>query len=498
MGEHFLPQHPQEVESLDRPIAELPLSEARQKVDVPLSFSNEAMNFLGSEHVTELARIIESEEVRTIDLLCLAGEMSVKEAVEYAMLLPEVRAAYRVMGEKVEALNIRLRDKKLPHYISRSVKTAAGKKTYDARPIENFFNGVNNFFSDASRKISGRLVAQTLLGYAAQEVYRTLTVDAYRSLDAFEEGALDGVMQDMELRERKGEFKPTGEDGISNLDALKAIRFFESSRFKTELTSAGLSSNPPAEDVVALFEEVADLSLYRSITFTHETENIRFSFLSENNDSAVYQLQSRLPEICKVEVALRKPGHYKEASKFPLSIDRFTGELSTVMVTKLSSHIGKVAELGLRHVLLGELREYLLSKEDDIAEAEPIVRPRKEEQKETASLIEDGGMRGGQMQNVEVATAETAVEETVPLVRVAGEKVSLKNLKGFKGGRIKTALVSLLGEARVRGSHHIFRCRDGTTYPISLHDGEDVGTGLLGKCLKKFGIPPAELLEQLT
>ncbi|MBI5413500.1 type II toxin-antitoxin system HicA family toxin [Candidatus Peregrinibacteria bacterium] len=59
---------------------------------------------------------------------------------------------------------------------------------------------------------------------------------------------------------------------------------------------------------------------------------------------------------------------------------------------------------------------------------------------------------------------------------------------------MKGALDILLGPPlRVSGSHHVYRTRQGGTYPIPLHGTDEVGTGILNKCLREFGITPAEL-----
>ncbi len=72
-----------------------------------------------------------------------------------------------------------------------------------------------------------------------------------------------------------------------------------------------------------------------------------------------------------------------------------------------------------------------------------------------------------------------------------------KRLRGLSGKRVLDMLKSLLPLRRITGSHHIFQCREGGTYPIAIH-GNQVGIGMLLSCLRHFGIPPKEFFEKLN
>jgi predicted RNA binding protein YcfA (HicA-like mRNA interferase family) len=71
-------------------------------------------------------------------------------------------------------------------------------------------------------------------------------------------------------------------------------------------------------------------------------------------------------------------------------------------------------------------------------------------------------------------------------------------LRNRGSDEVKRTLIRLLGKpVGIEGSHHLFRCRDGRRYPISLHPQEPVGIGLLKKCLQHFRIDPEEFYEEL-
>ena len=62
------------------------------------------------------------------------------------------------------------------------------------------------------------------------------------------------------------------------------------------------------------------------------------------------------------------------------------------------------------------------------------------------------------------------------------------------GSLVLQAFIKILGDPiRNEGSSHfVFRGRNGVVYPLSIHHGEDVGKGLLLKCLKMLGISRRE------
>lgn len=52
-------------------------------------------------------------------------------------------------------------------------------------------------------------------------------------------------------------------------------------------------------------------------------------------------------------------------------------------------------------------------------------------------------------------------------------------------------------EVRVRGSHHILRHPDGTSVPVPVHKGEDLGRGLMHKILRDANAPRRTFLAWL-
>lgn len=52
-------------------------------------------------------------------------------------------------------------------------------------------------------------------------------------------------------------------------------------------------------------------------------------------------------------------------------------------------------------------------------------------------------------------------------------------------------------EVRVRSSHHIMTHPDGRTVPVPMHNGKDLGPGLIRKIIKEAGLTRDAFLEWL-
>jgi predicted RNA binding protein YcfA (HicA-like mRNA interferase family) len=64
------------------------------------------------------------------------------------------------------------------------------------------------------------------------------------------------------------------------------------------------------------------------------------------------------------------------------------------------------------------------------------------------------------------------------------------------------AVIAALGKAgfevvRVKGSHHLLRHADGRTTTVSVHAGEIIGPGLLGKILRDCDLSRDAFLDLL-
>lgn len=61
--------------------------------------------------------------------------------------------------------------------------------------------------------------------------------------------------------------------------------------------------------------------------------------------------------------------------------------------------------------------------------------------------------------------------------------------RGLRASDVLRTFTRLFGNPeRIVGSHHVFRGRNGRTYPIALHPGAEVGVGMLLKSLRNLGV----------
>jgi predicted RNA binding protein YcfA (HicA-like mRNA interferase family) len=190
-------------------------------------------------------------------------------------------------------------------------------------------------------------------------------------------------------------------------------------------------------------------------------------------------------------------------------INRANGELYLATTSiHLSKIIGKERYPAIKQAVYQVLIDYLENKDEDIEEklcATPGIRPKSMWQKarhsikkifvpepEPAEKEPDAGAAPEPPSFWDPSRAAPAGREE------RNGKFTLSNLRGLKAERVIAALTRLLGPAvRVTGSHHFFQTRDGRTYPISVHPGKAVGTGLLRKCLNQMGVTPEELYATL-
>jgi hypothetical protein len=161
--------------------------------------------------------------------------MSVQEALEYVILIPEIRAVFERVSEAVKVLCDYVKERKLPNYLSRIEKSKATGMVYDSRPIDTFFEAIPNFFIETVKKMNpGRFTTQTLVGFAIQEMYRELTVDTYRFLEAQGPKVRDAVFEDFAKRQQTT--SPT-EGEMTTGEALQIVSLFEHSKLKASLQS---------------------------------------------------------------------------------------------------------------------------------------------------------------------------------------------------------------------------------------------------------------------
>lgn len=493
--------------------------EANEFLAHPLNIPDFARRYFGEAHMKELEVIMKSKVLTDIDFLELVGDMRQDEAIEYALVLNEVQdviAEIITLAEKMAATV----EKKISYYI----KDIIDGRRINTQQLQKILAGATDLCSAIlSKSIGGKMHAFALIyfwmvlhGKLSQAIHKALSQQYPR-----QKTEIIGQLQSEDLKESMllGRL-PTG-------TLLKTIQRYEEffkqngHHFAKLFTHDTDSSAPTDEGLKEMFDEIRVLSQFRSISFSAEVEGITFEYFTLiGAENIVMNLSERAGQICKVNVSSSSAP--KNTNGFGFTIHRVMNGRLMDGYFDISYIIGEDAERHLRHTTYRLLLDYLRKKPDDIKSVPTTVAQRVKEvvKKIVAAILpekipettvdqprdldEDTAtveLQGPQQEIRERvksstgdATAHPPALKKTPRVR----KITLANLKGFSGNRIRTALDGLLGAPlRIRGSHHVYRCRDGTTYPIPLHGADQVGTGLLGECLRRFGLPPQELYDRL-
>jgi predicted RNA binding protein YcfA (HicA-like mRNA interferase family) len=169
-------------------------------------------------------------------------------------------------------------------------------------------------------------------------------------------------------------------------------------------------------------------------------------------------------------------------SFFDISLDYCTGEFFIFRGVPFSQVLNKLDYLKFKNVIFDAIIECLAQ----------------EEKKTTCPLMDNVNDVKGEINHL--LPNDTCKCDLLKREDVEDENgfVYRKRLKGLKGNIVLNALDVLVERVRTSGSSHfIYKCRNGGTYPISIHGGEEVGTGMLLTVLKRLGVSYKEFCLQI-
>jgi predicted RNA binding protein YcfA (HicA-like mRNA interferase family) len=147
------------------------------------------------------------------------------------------------------------------------------------------------------------------------------------------------------------------------------------------------------------------------------------------------------------------------------------------------------------NAVFGILLDHLLELEKRVSKSERPQKSVKTVEDETAQAVQATLEQPKKPRQQYKPTVQQEIPEK-PLSAEEKRKARI-SLKNRKGNIVLRTLERILGPAvRCEGtSHFIFRGKTGHNYPIAIHAGKDIGTGLLKKCLDKYGISLEEFDE---
>lgn len=461
-----------------------------------------------------------------VDELMITGELNGDEFNEYIIQLPEFHEIRKRTRELAEGI-VKVLEMKLSHYIKNSFTDEGGLKTEADSTVLRLFFGVeeiieSQYIYDYGTFRNGRL--EELRRYVEELLTAKIAeILSYPGYSDKKEGI--GTLLKA-LNESSKRQKGTDFSGISLLLFLKntktiLVEHWEKMEEMTEADSGQKTEEELEAEVAIKFQFISELASFRKVTLAKKKlgpgEIHVFGDELEGSDTERFSLfcNARIvldPSVPYGEVETfrtkgGRPGRYHHCNDaaIEVDIDRSTGELKFPMSAISLSHAFKrrIDYLKLQNAVLTFLLEYLESKPEDIEEylvggtgLEQVLEQTAQAQETVGAIAEESGQQIADIVKEEESVPQ--LEPVQPTEQPKEKSACTKFMRGLKGDIVMRALTRLLGEPiRSSGSHYTFGCKDGKTYPISIHQREDVGIGLLRKCLKRFGVTPEEFASAM-
>jgi len=483
----------------------------------------------GSVETRELMVTMNDPALQEQDSLLSKRELTEEESVEYAAVLPEYHAirtrlnnlARRCVANIVAknivktALNKSVsshRKKPGMFFVGRALGTDVFAKLDALAESFMFTEGFSN------RNVQAEYLKIKLHEYAIQAVFKLLSGGGYPMQDRSEIQAYLCDVDDANTRDGKGRiYARAFFDMIDHFE--KVVRHSRKDLFKEMTTSleATLPDKAVSDEDLAVgnsakFEEIKDFIeiekpglLRRHIGQSKmliagkryvKVDGFRF------NSSCIVRLllgpgaKYVTPRLTVNDVGNHNMEHSLWHDSVELYLDRFSGELCYCLTNlPIRPSLKKRDYLLIQGAVFDLLSDHFNGR---------AITPIQSVIKDTRECLANG--TGSSSDNAAAdSTLSAAGEEKSDTgdSAVADEGTGktfeiFRRMRGIKGNRVFTALTGLLDKpVRINGSHHIFRGRNGKTYPIALHGDDQVGLGLLKKCLKMWELPPEDFLAMI-
>ncbi|MFT7184001.1 MAG: putative RNA binding protein YcfA (HicA-like mRNA interferase family) [Oceanicoccus sp.] len=439
-------------------------------------------SFFGEQRLEKLSLLLSQSILPEIDALVYEEEIAFEEAAEYAMHLTEyheLRTELRLLADEFACA---MRGK-LPRYFSRIFSSNG---TLDVKKYNKHFNGLRLLLFELLQAYSTR---EKITGWNGRilEFFEFLDQSLILHLRDFTSShfsdpasriqALYGV-QNIASNTPHPFTQETGEkspyflvvNGVSIME-----HFAESSAWQG--LEEELVHEIPAEELHELLEEAEDLTQFREMPVRSLLiGNYEIAIKSQYSD----RIGVRSQYLASVVIADRAT----RQSILDFTICRSTGDIfiPTTNVC-LGSYMGAGAYHSLRAHLFKLICNELSGKPENLESNITVVT------KEIQYIHEE--LKSALPQEEQAQVLSFPIERQKPVFNLA----CLRNLSSQK---VLSALSRLLGSpVRIKGSHHFFRTRGGGVYPISIHKGSSIKTGLLRACIEKMGLDPIEFYEAL-
>lgn len=481
--------------------------------------------------VNELYAIANDQDMLEVDSMVYRGELTLPEAQEYTLVLPE----YDILRRKIDHLAKKL----VAELVARGSLRAAVQKSvptaFFRRPSAKLFQpgrAVNELFSEMTEFVTSQNVAgnnyrntriNSLLNRAIEYFSEALTQElAKREYDDndrevikthffhhWDKRALSEMSERFPgriLTDVRAHLQQTVQRYKTNFDSLVRAH---------EVQVGALSDNQLQISNEKMFGEIAQLAQIQKI----ERKRVKLGECTVDVEAGKLLRSRSFKEqsICIVRLNLdisKKhfrpqiryaggdaeeivPQHQLSEASVELYLDRSTGELCYILThIPASDSFSKHDYLMLKHAVYSVLNEYL---------EEKVTAPAKEPIQTVRDVVTDSVAlstpeahipRRPQFQDVTVEAEGKHPEEETDARREW--KKYLRLLRGTSGNRIFHALRHLLGPpVRQNGSHIFFSGRNRKPHVIALHGAKPIGIAMLEISLEAWEITPKEVYERL-
>jgi|GEM_PF-5320382 len=439
-------------------------------------------SFFGEEALQKLDELLANSIVPEIDRMAHDGDIDFLEASEYAMHLPEYHQLRTELRALANEFAMRM-EKKLPHYFSRIFNRNG---TINVKAYEKHFNGLRMLLFELLQTSSTK---EKVTGWNGRiiEFFEFLDQALILSLRTYAKSVFEDPLiriqagyqvQSLAYNTPHPFTHETGEKSYYHL-AVNGVQIMEhmTSLHQWKAIESDLIADIPQVSISDLWEEAEDLSQFREIPVS--------SLLIGHYEIAIKSGYTNRPGVrsqylASVVIADRATG----TSILDFSICRSTGDLFIPTTNLcLGTYMDPKAYQSLRAHLFKLICSQLRGTSENIASHVTVVT------QELEAIHEELKTRLPEEEPTNVISFPTERQKPV---------FNLSRLRNLSSQKVLRALTRLLGPpVRIRGSHHFFSTRDGGAYPISIHKGRTVKTGLLRACLEKMGLDPIEFYEAL-
>lgn len=458
----------------------------------------------GPENVQALKELVEDDTLRSMDMMILQGELDPGELLEFLLTSDEFADVYKEMRSIIDSMIDEL-EPKLEYYIK--AKNRGNGNLWegaDCLTMEFFILAIKLQLPTDMPLLRNTLMVR-FSGMMLQEFYvrlykyylKTHPEDYDKRHIILEKGALSlNSIKENEVDDLGEDFQDAFLVTANTYEALNENdKLIQKHPQKLE-QAFPKQPEQSEEEWHNQLKELIDVSQTTKLDpFSIKQGDLVVDFNENMFDSPK---ENRI-HLCVVDI------HFGRKETLTIFLNRYTGELTMHFDSlPLTDLVSPQTYNAIKSFVYDALTEYYVINPPKEQEERSYTQPKDLLEKLNENVESDNefftqiaGVLNSYTDQLERNTRNLDRASKVLLWEEEEGKYA-RQIRGLSGNVVKGALTRLLGKPlKIEGSHHTFRCRNGNKYPIDFHGKKNVGTGLLIKCLKKYGIPIQEFVDSL-